>query len=140
MLILITGSSKRLSELHSVHTDRAPSAIGPYSQAIVTDGWVFASGQIPFDPATGELIDGDVAVQTERVLMNLAAVLEAAGASLSTVVKTTVFLNDMGDFTHMNEVYASFFGDHKPARATVEASALPKNVDVEIEAIARVRG
>ena len=137
---MTTSKTTSTEPRREIRTDAAPAPVGPYSQAIVTDGWVFASGQIPFDPATGELIDGDVAVQTERVLMNLAAVLEAAGASLSTVVKTTVFLNDMGDFTHMNEVYASFFGDHKPARATVEASALPKNVDVEIEAIARVRG
>lgn len=127
-----------MSMLDVVHTDGAPKAIGPYSQAISVDGWVFASGQIAIDPETGELLGGDVASQTDRVLKNLAAVLEAAGASLSTVVKTTVYLDDMGTFTEMNEVYARHFDDHRPARATVEAGALPKSVAVEIDAIARV--
>lgn len=127
-----------MSMLDVVHTDGAPEAIGPYSQAISVDGWVFASGQIAIDPETGELLGGDVASQTDRVLKNLAAVLEAAGASLSTVVKTTVYLDDMGTFTEMNEVYARHFDDHRPARATVEAGALPKSVAVEIDAIARV--
>lgn len=126
-----------MSELKSVQTDLAPAAIGPYSQAIVIDGFVFASGQIPMDPAVGEVIEGDVTAQTDRVLTNLRAVLEAAGASMSTVVKTTVFLSDMGTFAEMNEVYARHFGDHRPARAAVEVGALPKGVDVEIEAIAR---
>ena len=103
----------------------------------MANGLVFCSGQIPMDPETMQLTEGDVADQTEQVMRNLAAVLEAAGASLNTVVKTTVFLSDMGDFTAMNEVYARHFGDHKPARATVQAAALPKDVSVEIEAIAR---
>ena len=127
-----------MSELKVVRTDEAPGAIGPYSQAIVSDGWVFCSGQIPMDPATGQLVDGDVAAQTDRVMQNLAAVLQAAGASLNTVVKTTVFLDDMGDFSAMNVVYGRHFGDHKPARATVQAAGLPKAVSVEIEVVARV--
>ena len=127
-----------MSDLQTVHTDHAPAAIGPYSQAVVSDGWVFCSGQIPLDPTTGELRKGDVAQQTELVLSNLKAVLEAAGASMQTVVKTTVFLSDMNSFSAMNEVYARHFGDHRPARAAVQAAALPKSVDVEIECVARV--
>jgi 2-iminobutanoate/2-iminopropanoate deaminase len=127
-----------MSDLSTVSTDAAPAAIGPYSQAIATDGWVFCSGQIPIDPSTGELVEGGVAAQTERVMTNLAAVLEEAGASLGRVVKTTVFLSDMGTFAEMNEVYGRHFGDHRPARATVEVSALPKGVDVEIECTARL--
>jgi 2-iminobutanoate/2-iminopropanoate deaminase len=126
-----------MSDLTFVKTEDAPGAIGPYSQAVAVDGWVFCSGQIPIDPATGDLIEGDIGVQTDLVLKNLTAVLEAAGASLSTVVKTTVFMADMGDFVGMNEVYARHFGDHKPARAAVAVRTLPKNVIVEIEAIAR---
>jgi 2-iminobutanoate/2-iminopropanoate deaminase len=102
------------------------------------DGWVFCSGQIPIDPATGDLVGGDIAAQTDQVLKNVAAVLAAAGGSLSHVVKTTVFLADMGDFAAMNEVYARHFGDHRPARAAVAVRTLPKNVSVEIEAIARL--
>lgn len=128
-----------MSELRTIHTDDAPAAIGPYSQAVVTEGWVFVSGQIPFDPATMEQVPGDIAAQTERSLLNLRAILEAAGAGMDTVVKTTVFLQDMGDFAAMNEVYARHFGDHRPARAAVQAAALPKGVDVEIECVARVR-
>lgn len=127
-----------MSELERVHTDHAPAAIGPYSQAIVADGWVFCSGQIPLDPKTGELLKGDVAQQTDLVLRNLAHVLEAAGSSLDRVVKTTVFLADMNDFAAMNEVYARHFGDHRPARAAVQAAALPRSCDVEIECVARV--
>ncbi len=127
-----------MSKLERVHTDHAPAAIGPYSQAIVTDGWVFCSGQIPLDPATGELNTGDVATQTDLCLKNLAQVLEAAGSSLQSVVKTTVFLSDMNTFAEMNEVYARHFGDHRPARAAVQAAALPKFCDVEIECVARV--
>ncbi|MCH7564388.1 MAG: RidA family protein [Gemmatimonadetes bacterium] len=126
-----------MSELHTVHTDDAPAAIGPYSQAVTVDGWLFASGQIPLDPATGELVTGSVADQTDQVFENLAAVLAEGGASLSSVVKTTVYLVDMGTFTEMNEAYARHFGDHRPARATVEVAALPKGVDVEIDVIAR---
>jgi 2-iminobutanoate/2-iminopropanoate deaminase len=127
-----------MSTLNLVHTDDAPAAIGPYSQAVVTDGWVFCSGQIPLDPASGELLDGSVAEQSELVLKNLRAVLEAAGSSMDLVVKTTVFLSDMNTFAEMNEVYARHFGDHRPARAAVQAAALPKFVDVEIECVARV--
>lgn len=127
-----------MSIIEVVATEGAPAAIGPYSQAVKTDGWVFCSGQIPLDPTSGSLVTGDIAVQTEQVFENLAAVLEASGSSLSRVVKTTVFLADMDDFTAMNEVYARYFGDHRPARATVQAGALPKNVGVEIECTARV--
>ncbi|HKJ01530.1 MAG TPA: RidA family protein [Longimicrobiales bacterium] len=127
-----------MSKLHAVRTPDAPEAIGPYAQAIVCDGWVFCSGQIPLDPATMELVGtGDVAAQAERVLDNLRKVLEAAGASMGTVVKTTVFLSDMGHFAAVNEVYGRHFGDHRPARATVAVRTLPKNVDVEIECTAR---
>lgn len=127
-----------MSDLHRVHTDHAPAAIGPYSQAIVVDGWVFCSGQIPLDPGTGELLKGTVAEQTELVLANLRSVLEAAGSSMNHVVKTTVFLSDMNTFAEMNEVYARHFGEHRPARAAVQAGALPKFCDVEIECVARV--
>jgi 2-iminobutanoate/2-iminopropanoate deaminase len=127
-----------MSELQRVHTDQAPAAIGPYSQAIVVDGWVYCSGQIPLDPTSGELVGGDIATQTHQSLRNLAQVLQAAGSSLQNVVKTTVFLSDMNDFAAMNEVYAEHFGDHRPARAAVQAAALPKFCDVEIECVARV--
>jgi 2-iminobutanoate/2-iminopropanoate deaminase len=126
--------------LSTISTEKAPAAIGPYSQAIVANGFVYTAGQIPLDPATMEIVGGDdVAAQTERVLQNLRAILEQAGASLSTVVKTTVFLRDMSDFTAMNEVYAKHFGDHRPARSTVAAAGLPRNVKVEIEAVALTR-
>lgn len=129
-----------MSKLETVQTPHAPAAIGPYAQAVSVDGWIFCSGQIPLDPETMELTGGDVAAQTDRVLTNLRAVLEAAGASMSTVVKTTVFLSDMALFTAMNEVYGRHFGDHRPARATVAVRGLPKGVDVEIECVARVAG
>ncbi|NJD18332.1 MAG: RidA family protein [Gemmatimonadetes bacterium] len=129
-----------MTDLETVQTPHAPAAIGPYSQAVVSEGWIFCSGQIALNPATMELVGGDVAAQTEQVLRNLAAVLEAAGGSMSTVVKTTVFLSDMGHFAAMNEVYARHFKDNRPARATVAVRTLPKNVDVEIECIARVTG
>jgi 2-iminobutanoate/2-iminopropanoate deaminase len=119
-----------------IQTDRAPAAIGPYSQAIKAGGFVFVSGQIPIDPVTGEFVAGGIAEQTERVLTNLSAVLEAAGCNLGQVVKTTVFLADMGEFAAMNEVYGRFFGDLPPARATVAAAGLPRNARVEIEAVA----
>jgi 2-iminobutanoate/2-iminopropanoate deaminase len=127
-----------MAELRTVQTDQAPAAIGPYSQGIVAHGLVFTAGQIPLDPATMELVQGDIAAQTEQVMKNVAAVLHAAGADMSTVVKTTVFLRDMGDFTAMNEVYGRHFGGHKPARSTVQAARLPRDVAVEIEAIAVV--
>ena len=119
-----------------IETRHAPQAIGPYSQAVRAAGFVFASGQIPIVPETGEFVSGGVAEQTEQVLKNLSAVLEAAGTGLERVVKTTVFLADMDDFAAMNEVYGTFFGEHPPARATVEAARLPRDARVEIEAIA----
>ncbi|MDQ2856914.1 MAG: RidA family protein [Acidobacteriota bacterium] len=120
----------------TVQTDHAPQAIGPYSQAIKAGGFVFCSGQIPTDPATGQFVEGGIAEQTEQVLKNLSAVLEAAGSSLDRVVKTTVFLADMFEFAQMNDVYGKFFSDKPPARATVEAARLPRDARVEIEAIA----
>jgi len=127
-----------MADLRKVQTDQAPAAIGPYSQGIVANGLVYTAGQIPLDPASGNLVEGDIAAQTERVMRNVQAVLQAAGADLSTVVKTTVFLRDMGDFAAMNEVYGRWFGDHAPARSTVQAARLPRDVAVEIEAIAVV--
>jgi len=121
-----------------IQTENAPAAIGPYSQAIKAGGLVFASGQIPTDPETGEFVAGGIAEQTERVLKNLAAVLEAAGSGLDQVVKTTVFLADMQEFSGMNEVYATFFSEPPPARATVAAAGLPRGARVEIEAVALV--
>ncbi len=125
-----------MAELKTISTDDAPKAIGPYSQAIVAGKMVYTAGQIALDPATMEVIPGDIAAQTDRVFKNLSAVLEAAGTSLQSVVKTTVFLSDMAHFAAMNEVYARHFGDHRPARSTVAAAGLPKNVDVEIEVVA----
>ncbi len=125
-----------MPELRRVHTDAAPAAIGPYSQAIVANGFIFTAGQLALDPATGQVVAGDVAAQTDRVLLNLAAVLQAAGSGMERVVKTTVYLADMGDFGAMNEVYARHFGDHKPARSTVQAAGLPRGVKVEIDVIA----
>ena len=119
-----------------ITTANAPGAIGPYSQAIKTGGMVFCSGQIPIDPATGEFVSSDISEQTEQVLKNLGAVLEAANTSLANVVKTTVFLADMSDFAAMNEVYGRFFNENKPARATVQAARLPRDARVEIECIA----
>ena len=119
-----------------IATDKAPQAIGPYSQAVVYNGIAYLSGQIPLDPATGQIVDGDVAAQTERVLENLKAVLEACGSSLGHVLKTGVYLKDMGDFPKMNEVYARYFGGNPPARATVEVARLPRDVRVEIECVA----
>ncbi len=119
-----------------ITTENAPGAIGPYSQAVKTENMVFCSGQIPIDPQTGEFVSDDVAEQTHQVLKNLSAVLEAAGTDLNNVVKTTVFLADMNDFTAMNEVYAEYFSKNKPARATVQAARLPKDARVEIECIA----
>ena len=119
-----------------VSTESAPAALGPYSQAIILDGMVYASGQIALDPATGQLVEGDVQAQTHQVLRNLTAVLEAAGSSLANIVKTTVFLTDMGNFTAMNEIYATYFGDTPPARSTIAVAELPKGAQVEIEAIA----
>jgi 2-iminobutanoate/2-iminopropanoate deaminase len=121
-----------------IATENAPGAIGPYSQAIRTGNMVFCSGQIPIDPKTGEFVSSEIGAQTEQVLKNLSAVLEAAGSGLSQVVKTTVFLADMNDFAAMNEIYAEYFSDNKPARATVQAARLPRDARVEIECIAVV--
>ena len=119
-----------------VQTDSAPKAIGPYSQAIKTNGFVFASGQIPLDPATMQIVEGGIREQTERVMNNLSAVLQAAGSSLDRVVKTTVFLADLADFADMNEIYGRFFGEVPPARSTVQVSRLPRDARVEIDVIA----
>ncbi len=120
-----------------ISTKEAPQAIGPYSQAIKAAGLVFTAGQIALDPATGQVIAGDVAAQTERVLRNISAILKAAGSSLDRVVKTTVFLKSMGDFAAMNEVYGKFFNSRPPARSTVEVARLPKDVLVEIDVVAQ---
>ena len=119
-----------------VQTDGAPKAIGPYSQAIKANGLVFASGQIPLDPTTMQIVEGGIREQTERVMNNLSAVLQAAGSSLDRVVKTTVFLADLADFADMNETYGRFFGEAPPARSTVQVSRLPRDVRVEIDLIA----
>ena len=119
-------------------TERAPGAIGPYSQAVTAGGFVFASGQIPINPASGEFVAGGISEQTEQVLRNLSAVLEAAGSSLDRVVKTTVFLASMDEFAAMNEVYGKFFSAKPPARATVQAARLPRDARVEIDAIALI--
>ena len=119
-----------------ISTENAPGAIGPYSQAVKTGNLIFCSGQIPIDPATGEFVSDNIAEQTEQVLENLSQVLNAAESNLNNVVKTTVFLADMNDFAEMNEVYAKFFSENKPARATVQAARLPKDARVEIECIA----
>lgn len=124
--------------MKEISTDGAPKAIGPYSQAIVSGGFVFCSGQIPADPETGRLVVGGIESQTRQVLRNLAAVLEAAGGALSKVVKTTVYLSNMADFQGMNAEYERVFGVHMPARATVEVSRLPKDVRVEIDCIAEL--
>lgn len=119
-----------------VQTDSAPKAIGPYSQAIKANGFVFASGQIPLDPATMQIVEGGIREQTERVMNNLSAVLQAAGSSFDRVVKTTVFLADLADFADMNETYGRFFGEAPPARSTVQVSRLPRDVRIEIDVIA----
>ena len=125
-----------MTTLTIVASDRAPGAIGPYSQAIATESLVFTAGQIALDPKSGDVVGHSTAEQTEQVMRNLAAILSAAGSGLGQVLKTTVYLADMADFPAMNEVYAKHFGDHKPARSTVQAAGLPKGVRVEIDAIA----
>lgn len=122
--------------LQLVSTDLAPKAIGPYSQAIKANGMVFVSGQIPLNPSTGELLNGSISEQVRLVIANIASILKASGSDLSKVVKTTVYLKDMKDFDEMNKTYAEYFTETKPARATIQAAALPKNVSVEIDAIA----
>jgi 2-iminobutanoate/2-iminopropanoate deaminase len=121
----------------TVRTDRAPKAIGPYEQALKVDGWVFTSGQIPLDPETGIMVEGGIGAQTRQVLDNLRAVLEAAGTSMSRVVKTTVYLTNLADFQKMNEVYAEYFPQDKPARSTVGIAALPRGAMIEIDVVAQ---
>ena len=123
----------------TVATEQAPRAIGPYSQAVVAGQLLFCSGQIPLDPATGQLVDGDITAQTRQALLNVRAILAAAGATFDDVVKTTVYLADMNEFAAMNEVYASFFPSPAPARSTVEAARLPRDARVEIEVVAELR-
>ena len=125
--------------LKTIKTDKAPSAIGPYSQGIVANGFLFTAGQIALDPSSGQIVEGDVKAQTERVLKNLTEVLGAAGVAWKDVVKTTVFLHDMNDFPAVNETYARMIGDARPARSTVQVSGLPRGVLVEIDAIAAVK-
>lgn len=125
--------------VRTVHTEKAPAAIGPYSQGVIAGNFLFTAGQIALDPATGQIVQGDVSVQTERVLRNLTAVLDNAGTSWSDVVKTTVYLQDMADFPRVNEVYGRMIGDARPARSTVQVSGLPRGVLVEIDAVAVVR-
>lgn len=125
-----------MSHPRMVSTEAAPAAIGPYSQAVVHNGLVYTAGQIPIDPMTGTLVVGDITSQTERTLQNLKEVLEAAGSSFRGVLKTTVFLRDLNDFGAMNEVYARFFGEHRPARSTIQAARLPRDAAVEIECVA----
>lgn len=124
--------------LKIVHTEKAPAAIGPYSQGIVANGFLFTAGQIAIDPATGQVEPGNVAAQTQRVMSNLAAVLATVGASWKDVVKTTVFLHDMNEFPVVNEIYGKALGDARPARSTVQVSALPRGVQVEIEAVVAI--
>lgn len=125
-----------MSEMKFVSTDMAPKAIGPYSQAVIANGFIYTAGQIALDPASMELVSGGVKEQTERVMANLDAILRQAGSSLRRVVKTTCYLSDMGDFAAFNEVYARWFADHKPARSTVAAKTLPRNALVEVDAVA----
>ncbi len=127
-----------MGDTRAVHTDGAPAALGPYSQAIVAGGFVYTAGQIPLDPDSGELVEGGVEVQAERVLENLGAILAAAGSSFSKVVKTTVFLSDMDDYAAVNEVYARYFREPYPARSAVAVARLPRGVRLEIEAVARI--
>ena len=122
--------------LKTTHSDKAPAAIGPYSQAVIANGFLFTAGQVALDPASMQVVEGDVVAQTEQVLRNLGAVLASAGASWTDVVKTTVFLTDMRDFARMNDVYAQVMGDARPARSTVQVSGLPRGVLVEIDLIA----
>ena len=133
------SSAASRPSLSIVRTDQAPSAIGPYSQGIIANGFLYTAGQIAIDPASGQVITGDVKAQTERVMKNLSAVLSAAGATWKDVVKTTVYLHDMSHFPIVNEVYGAALGDSRPARSTVQVAGLPRGVLIEIDAIAKVR-
>jgi 2-iminobutanoate/2-iminopropanoate deaminase len=135
----MSETPRKTSPIEAHHSDAAPRAIGPYAQAVEVGGWLFTSGQVGLDPATGELVKGGFEAQARRVFANLKAVLAAAGCSLSDVVKATVYLADMADFPVLNAIYAAEFGDHKPARSTVQAAALPKAARVEIDLVARKR-
>ena len=127
-----------MAEFATIKTADAPSAIGPYAQGVVSGGFLFTAGQIALDPASGEIVQGDVTAQAERVMTNLTAILTAAGTDWGHVVKTTVYLRDMADFPRMNDVYAKHIGDARPARSTVAVAGLPRNVSVEIDCIARI--
>ena len=120
------------------HTDEAPEAIGPYSQAVSVDGWLYTSGQIPIDPMAGEIVSGDFAAQVSQVLRNLAAVLDEAGCTFEHVVKTNIFVTDLANFGTLNELYGEAMGDHRPARSTIQVAALPKGVEVEIDMVAKL--
>ena len=126
--------------LRTIHTDKAPAAIGPYSQGVVANGLLFTAGQIALDPSTGQVVEGDVVAQTEQVMRNLTAVLAAAGARWTDVVKTTVYLHDMADFPRVNEIYGRSIADARPARSTVQVAGLPRGVLVEIDAVVAVKG
>lgn len=126
--------------MKSVKSEKAPAAIGPYSQAVMSGGFLFSAGQIPLDPASGQIVDGGITGQTERVMQNLSAVLDAAGLAWKDVVKTTVYLHDMADFPTVNEIYGRWIGDARPARSTVQVTALPRGALVEIDLIARAEG
>ena len=126
--------------MKSVKSENAPAAIGPYSQAVISGGFLFSAGQIPLDPASGQIVDGGITGQTERVMQNLSAVLDAAGLAWKDVVKTTVYLHDMADFPTVNEIYGRWIGDARPARSTVQVTALPRGALVEIDLIARAEG
>ena len=127
------------SEIRSFHSERAPAAIGPYSQAVETGGWLFTSGQVGLDPATGELVPGGFEAQATQVFANLHAVLASAGCTFADVVKATVYVTDLADFPRLNALYAQAMGEHRPARSTVQAAALPKGALVEIDLVARAR-
>lgn len=129
-----------LVTVRTLHTDNAPAAIGPYSQAVIANGFLFTAGQIPLDPSSGEIVPGDVVAQARQVFKNLQAILTEAGATWQDVVKTTVYLQDMADFPRVNEVYAEAFGSARPARSTVQVAALPRGAAVEIDVIAVARG
>ena len=124
--------------MKTIHTDKAPAAIGPYSQGVIANGLLFTAGQIGLDPSTGQVVAGGISAQTERVMANLAAVLDSAGAKWADVVKTTVYLHDMSDFPVVNEIYGRVLGDARPARSTVQVAGLPRGVLVEIDAVVRV--
>lgn len=126
--------------MKSVKSDKAPAAIGPYSQGVIAGGFLFSAGQIPLDPSSGQIVEGGITAQTEQVMKNLSAVLEAAGLGWNSVVKTTVYLHDMADFPTVNEIYARSIGDARPARSTVQVAALPRGALVEIDFIARAEG